>query len=117
MFIQQDGKEPEWSWRSIDEIDLEAARAKRAVVHAQEELSTARSIFDQERKNLEASTTVSVRVAAGMTIWSTAVTNNASVTQGEKLFSWIDCNTLLVDVPVTETLAALLYEDACQRIS
>ncbi|TAJ85220.1 cyclic nucleotide-binding domain-containing protein [Reyranella sp.] len=117
VFIQQDGKEPEWSWRSIDEIDLEAARAKRAVVDAQEELSTARSIFDQERKNLEASTTVSVRVAAGMTIWSTAVTNNASVTQGEKLFSWIDCNTLLVDVPVTETLAALLYEGMRANVS
>ena len=41
VFLQQDGKEPEWSWRSIDEIELEAARVSRAVSDAQEELSTA----------------------------------------------------------------------------
>jgi hypothetical protein len=38
------------------------------------------------------------------------VSDGATVRQGEKLFSWIDCKVLLVDVPVTETLAALLQE-------
>jgi hypothetical protein len=39
VFLQQDGKEPEWSWRSIDESALEAARANRTTSDAQEELT------------------------------------------------------------------------------
>ena len=110
VYLQQDGKEPEWSWRSIDEIDLESARASRAVSDAQEEVNTARSILAEERKNLQALSTVSIRVPPSMTIWSSTINNNAAVKQGDKLFSWIDCRVLLVDVPVTETLAALLQQ-------
>lgn len=108
VFLQQDGKEPEWSWRSIDEIELEAARANRAVSDAQEDLGTARSLLAEERKNLSMVSTAVIRVPPSMTIWSSAIGNNSAVKQGDRLFSWINCNVLLVDVPVTETLAALL---------
>lgn len=108
VFLQQDGKEPEWSWRSIDEIDLEAARASRAVADAQEELGTARTLLSEEKRNLSAVSTAPIRVPPSMTIWSSTASNNTVVKQGEKLFSWIDCGVVLVDVPVTETLAALL---------
>ena len=110
VFLQQDGKEPEWSWRSIDESALEAARANRATSDAQEELNTTQSVLAKERLNLEASSTASIRVPAFMTIWSSAVSNNAYVNKGDQILSWIDCGKLLVDVPVTETLAALLRE-------
>jgi CRP/FNR family cyclic AMP-dependent transcriptional regulator len=110
VFLQQDGKEPEWSWRSIDEIDLEAARASRSVSDAQEELNTARSLLAEERKNLSNVSTASIRVPPSRTIWSSKISNNSAVKQGDRLFSWIDCSVLLVDVPVTETLAALLQE-------
>lgn len=110
VFLQQDGKEPEWSWRSLDEIELEVARASRAVTDAQEELATARVLLADERKNLAAVSTAPIRVPPSMTLWSSAVGNNSAVKQGDKLFLWIDCRVLLVDVPVTETLAALLQE-------
>ncbi|WP_170303804.1 cyclic nucleotide-binding domain-containing protein [Reyranella soli] len=110
VFLQQDGKVPEWSWRSIDEIELEAARANRAVSDAEEELNTAGSTLAEERKNLRMVSTASIHVPPSMTIWSTAIGNNSAVKQGDRLFSWIDCRVLLVDVPVTETLAALLRE-------
>jgi CRP/FNR family cyclic AMP-dependent transcriptional regulator len=110
VFLQQDGKEPEWSWRSIDEIDLEAARANRTVSDAQEDLNTARSLLAEERKNLSDISTASIRVPPSRTIWSSRISNNSAVKQGDRLFSWIDCSVLLVDVPVTETLAALLME-------
>ena len=43
-----------------------------------------------------------------MTIWSTAGSNGISVTRGQRLFTWIDCSRLLVDVPVIDTLAVLV---------
>ena len=43
-----------------------------------------------------------------MTIWSTAASNGISVTRGQRLFTWIDCSRLLVDVPVIDTLAVLV---------
>jgi len=110
VYLQADAKEPEWSWRSLDEIDLEAARAHRALSDAQEELSTARAILADERRNLEALSTATIRIPPFMTLWSAPVSDGATVRQGEKMFSWIDCKVLLVDVPVTETLAALLQE-------
>jgi CRP-like cAMP-binding protein/multidrug resistance efflux pump len=110
VFLQQDGKEPEWSWRSIDESALEAARAGRATSDAQEELNTTQSVLAKERLNLEASSTATIRVPAFMTIWSNAASNNAYVNKGDQILSWIDCGKLLVDVPVTETLVALLQE-------
>ena len=110
VYLQADAKEPEWSWRSLDEINLEAARANRALSDAQEELNTARAILVDERRNLEALSTATIRIPPFMTLWSAPVSDGATVRQGEKLFSWIDCKVLLVDVPVTETLAALLQE-------
>lgn len=110
VYLQADAKEPEWSWRSLDEINLEAARANRALSDAQEELSTARAILVDERRNLEALSTATIRIPPFMTLWSAPASDGATVRQGEKLFSWIDCKVLLVDVPVTETLAALLQE-------
>ena len=110
VFLQQDGKEPEWSWRSIDESALEAARANRATSDAQDELNTTQSVLAKERLNLEASSTATIRVPAFMTIWSNAASNNAYVNKGDQILSWIDCGKLLVDVPVTETLVALLQE-------
>jgi CRP/FNR family cyclic AMP-dependent transcriptional regulator len=110
VYLQADAKEPEWSWRSLDEINLEAARANRALSDAQEELGTARAILADERRNLEALSTATIRIPPFMTLWSAPVSDGATVRQGEKLFSWIDCKVLLVDVPVTETLAALLQE-------
>lgn len=108
IFIQQDGKEPEWSWRSLDEINLEALRASRAVSDAQEELGSARAILADERNNFQLLSTATIRVPASVTIWSSA--NNASVKQGDPIFSWVDCSKMLVDVPASETLAALLQE-------
>lgn len=110
VYLQADGKEPEWSWRSLDEINLEVARANRALSDAQEELNTARTILADERRNLEALSIATIHIPPFMTLWSEPVSDGATVRQGEKLFSWIDCKVLLVDVPVTETLAALLQE-------
>lgn len=110
VFLQQDGKEPEWSWRSLDEIELEAARSQRAASDAQEEFATAQSVLADERRNFDRASHVPIRVPEGMTIWSSMVSGTSSVRQGDPLFSWIDCHKLLVDVPVTETLAALLQE-------
>lgn len=110
VYLQADAKEPEWSWRSLDEINLEVARANRALSDGQEELATARSILADERKNLDSLSTATIRIPPLMTLWSAPVSDGATVRQGEKLFSWIDCKVLLVDVPVTETLAALLQE-------
>jgi multidrug efflux pump subunit AcrA (membrane-fusion protein) len=110
VFLQQDGKEPEWSWRSLDEINLEVIKANRAVADAQEDLRTARAVLAEEQTNLKLSSVATVTVPDAMTIWSSAVSNNASVNRGDRLFSWIDCSKKLVDVPVTETLAAILQE-------
>lgn len=108
IYLQEDGKEPEWSWRSIDEIRLEAAKTRRALRDAEEDLKTAQSSLTEARSNLLAHSDMVITMAAGMTVWATSATDGAFVTRGERLFTWIDCSRLLVDVPVTETTATLV---------
>lgn len=108
VFLQDDGKEPEWSWRSLDELRIESARAARNLAEAREALATAVAVRDEQRRNFEAASRAVISVPAGATLWSTSVADNMLVRQGEELFTWIDCGVLLVDAPVGETLATLL---------
>jgi hypothetical protein len=108
IYMQDDGKEPEWSWRSLDEIRLELTRAERATRETAEELGTLKATLGNERKNLAAASDAAFTVPAGTTIWSTTASNGISVTRGQRLFTWIDCRKLLVDVPVVDTLAVLV---------
>ena len=108
VYLQEDGKEPEWSWRSLDELRLEMQRTERTARETTEEVATLQAALENERKNLGAATDATFKVPAGMTIWSTAGSNGISVTRGQRLFTWIDCSRLLVDVPVIDTLAVLV---------
>lgn len=108
VYLQEDGKEPEWSWRSLDELRLEMHRTERAARETAEEVATLQATLDNERSNLAAATDATFKVPAGMTIWSTAASNGISVTRGQRLFTWIDCSRLLVDVPVIDTVAVLV---------
>ncbi|MBS0220046.1 MAG: cyclic nucleotide-binding domain-containing protein [Proteobacteria bacterium] len=110
VYLQADGKEPEWSWRSLDEIRLEAARSARSLSEAEDEVKTTQRLLAGEEKNLAAASSATLKVPDGMTIWSISATNGSSVKRGERLFTWIDCAQLLVDVPVSETLAVLADE-------
>jgi CRP-like cAMP-binding protein len=93
VYLQEDGKEPEWSWRSLDELRLETQRTERTARETTEEVATLQATLENERKNLGAATDATFKVPAGMTIWSTAASNGISVTRGQRLFTWIDCST------------------------
>lgn len=117
VYLQADGKEPEWSWRSLDEIRLEAARTARSLSEAEDEVKTTQRLLAGEEKNLAAASSATFTVPDGMTIWSVSATNGSSVKRGERLFTWIDCARLLVDVPVSETLAVLADEGARAEVT
>jgi len=110
IYLEEDGKEPEWSWRSLDEIRLETVRTARQVAELADEVNTSREILANEQKNLDVASGATLAVPAGMTIWSTTASDGISVTRRERLFTWIDCGHLLLDVPVTETMATLAVQ-------
>jgi hypothetical protein len=117
IFLQEDGKEPEWSWRSIDEIRLEAAKTTRAVRDAQQDLATAKENLAKEQRNLSAASEASIMLPVGATVWSAAATAGAFADRGDRLFTWINCAQLLVDVPVTEITATLVKEGSVARVT
>jgi CRP-like cAMP-binding protein len=117
IFLQEDGKEPEWSWRSIDEIRLEAAKTARSVRDAQQDVRTAKENLAKAQRNLAAASEASITIPAGATVWSATATAGAFAERGDRLFTWIDCSQLLVDVPVTETTATLVKEGSSARVT
>ncbi|HTE82334.1 MAG TPA: cyclic nucleotide-binding domain-containing protein, partial [Reyranella sp.] len=56
VYLQEDGKEPEWSWRSLDELRLEMQRTERSARETTEEVATLQATLENERKNLGAAT-------------------------------------------------------------
>lgn len=117
IFLQEDGKEPEWSWRSLDELKLEMTRTARAARETTEEVTTLQVTLENERKNLATAADATFVVPPGMTIWSTSASNGISVTRGQRLFTWIDCSQLLVEAPVNDTLATMVQEGARATVS
>lgn len=80
-------------------------------------MKTTQRLLAGEEKNLAAASSATFKVPDGMTIWSISATNGSSVKRGERLFTWIDCARLLVDVPVSETLAVLADEGARAEVT
>ena len=84
---------------------------------AQQDLRTARENLAKEQSNLAAASEASITIPAGATVWSAAATAGAFAERGDRLFTWIDCAQLLVDVPVTETTATLVKEGSVARVT
>ncbi|MEJ8571725.1 cyclic nucleotide-binding domain-containing protein [Microbaculum marinum] len=107
IYLQADGKEPEWSWRSRDELRLEIERTKQhkanavaALQRASEDLSAANIAYEHNAR-------AAVTVPAGARIWSSSMRDGVTFKVGGPLFSWIDCSKLLVDVPTNDLFATL----------
>lgn len=112
IFLQEDGKEPEWSWRSLDETHLEANKTVLALREAEARLQAWKWDLARERTNFGKARSALIEIPKGMTIWSMSVSNGMSVIRGQRLFTWIDCSKLLADVPVSDTTASLLTHSA-----
>jgi hypothetical protein len=83
-------------------------RTERAARETQEEVGTLQATLENERKNLRRRDGRDFQGAGRHDDLVDCGEHGISVTRGQRLFTWIDCSRLLVDVPVIDTLAVLV---------
>ena len=107
VYLQEDGKEPEWSWRSLDELRLEMQRTERTARETTEEVATLQAALENERKNLGAATSDFQGPRRHDDLVDRGKHRHLGHARPAALH--LDrLSRLLVDVPVIDTLAVLV---------
>ncbi len=106
--ILDDGSDPDWGARTLHELDAAIAEASYQLAEAKARLANAETKAAAEDLNFKNLTEGHVKAPKGAVLWSTIVGEGAAVDVGTPVASWIDCEQLLVDVPVADAEVPLL---------
>jgi multidrug resistance efflux pump len=108
VFLQSDGRNPEWAFQSEDRVLLEIAQATRALADAEADLAEARVAAAAARQAFELISASPITAPPGSLVWSVLAGAGAAVDAGAPVAEWIDCDVILVDVPVSDVEVGLL---------
>ena len=108
VFLADDGRNPEWAFQSEDRVLLEVAQATRAIANAEGVLAEARTSAAVARAALELISASPIVAPPGSLVWSVLARVGTAVDVGTPIAEWIDCDAILVDVPVSDVEVGLL---------
>ncbi|HZA67602.1 MAG TPA: HlyD family efflux transporter periplasmic adaptor subunit, partial [Geminicoccaceae bacterium] len=108
VFLQSDGRNPEWAFQSEDRGLLEIAQTTRALADAEAVLAETRASAAAARQAFELISASPIVAPPGSLIWSVLAGAGAAVDVGTPIAEWIDCDVILVDVPVSDLEVGLL---------
>lgn len=108
VFIGADGDDPDWArgWRL--ELKIEKERAHQARHEAMSELELAQAALAAAQSDLQLRSEATVKAPAGSIIWNQPTGPGTTVEVGAPVVEWLDCNQVLVDVPVSDAEVSLL---------
>ena len=101
---------------SLDSDAAGRARAEMDLADAKVVAATAETILASAKKAYEQAHRQPITAPPGALVWSLIASPGAAVQPGTPIASWIDCNIMLVDVPVSDVELALLRKGAAARV-
>ncbi len=116
VFITADGDTPNWFRYSELELRLEMRRTRHELHAAEADLKEARRDLKIQERTLATLDEASVTAPAGSIVFSVVAAPAATVSTGERIIEWIDCSTLLVDVPVSDAELPLIGPGAAAEV-
>jgi hypothetical protein len=108
VYITADGGTPNWVHYGQLELQLETSRAGHRLHAAKADLREAKRDLEIEQKTLAQLTEAEVKAPPGSLVFSLIVPPDATVAAGDGIIEWIDCSSLLVDVPVSDAEVPLI---------
>lgn len=108
VFLQRDGRNPEWAFQAEDRALLEIAQAERALADAEAVLAEARASAAAARQAFGLISASPIGAPPGSLVWSFLASAGTTVNVGAPVAEWIDCDVILVDVPVSDLEVGLL---------
>ena len=111
VYVTADGTDPGWADRSRDELQRDLARGESNLAESEAKLAEAQRAASIAAAALEQTTVATVTGPPDSLIWSVVVGASTAVATGSPLVEWLDCSVMLVDVPVSDIMVALLRPD------
>ena len=108
VFMLSDGSGPNWAYEERQDAKIEIKRARLAAAEAASAENEAEQTLAAVRANVALQGRAVVKAPPGATIRSLTVGAGASVTPGEAVAKWIDCNQLFIDAPVSDAALPLI---------
>jgi hypothetical protein len=116
VFIMADGNTPDWLRYGELELRLEKRRTRHELHAADADLKEASRDLKMEEATLATLGEASVKAPPGSLVFSVVAAPAATVAVGERIIEWIDCSTLLVDVPVSDAELPLIRQGAAAKV-
>ncbi len=112
VFIDSEGDDPDWVRGTRMELKLEKKKARMELWEAEIKLKTAQGKLADAEVDYKRRTTSTVTAPAGHLLWRKHAVTGMTVSAGMPVAEWIDCNDLLVDMPVSDAEASLVSAGA-----
>jgi len=114
--VDGEGDELTWANNDFDALELEVEKAKLELARLQSALGRTQRVRKATLDDVQKIQHARVKIPAGARIWRSVVRPGQFVSKGETLAVWIDCTNLMIDVPVSDTEAALLNVGSVARV-
>ena len=108
VFITADGEDPDWVRGGRLELKLEKKQARLELRQAQAELALATTALEAAAQDFQRLSQGQVRAPPGSIVWSERAAPGATVRAGNPVAEWLDCSSLMVDVPVSDAEVSLI---------
>lgn len=102
VFMMSDGEMPHWAHEDQFVLAQEIARVSREIERSRVARDNAVLDLADEERILKQLSSASVAVPPNSIVFATPSSRGATVTAGERIVEWIDCDDLLIDVPVSD---------------
>ena len=106
--VLDDGSVPDWGTHAMQQLGAALAQARFQHTEAEAALVAAQAQAEAAEISYQQKVRHEVVVPQGAVLWSTIVGEGAAVDVGTPVATWVDCNALLVDVPVADAEIPLL---------
>ncbi|MFT5372644.1 MAG: multidrug resistance efflux pump [Lysobacterales bacterium] len=108
VYVTSEGNDPDWVRKSQLALQIETYNSRHHLREAEIELIDARALLESEQAVLDRLAKADVKASAGSYIERVETVSGATVRAGETVIEWVECDLLLVDVPVSDAEVALL---------
>jgi len=108
VFYSADGSGPNWAYEQQLQSKIELSRAQRSLQEARLAEREAEHALEAATRSFQVQSVAKVTVPPGATIQSVIIGAGSAVQAGEPLATWIDCEDLYVDAPVSDAALPLI---------
>jgi multidrug resistance efflux pump len=108
VFLLEDGTDGNSVFQNLSDARLRLVQAEGELARLRAEETATRGVLLATTDSYEKSRSLDVRVKPGAMVWSLLAGPGDPLQPGTPIASWVDCELLLVDVPISDIESSLL---------